>query len=244
MRLRLGALLMIAGALAVLAVVVMWSTVTQKDFRYAGTVEATEVNVPARVSSTISTVTVQEGDFVRKGQVLVKLGCEDLKLDANIAERDFQRNEKLYKMGSASFEIYDRSLSRRDLTALNVEWCAIYSPINGVVLARLHEPGEWVGPGRPLLMLADMDELYVYVYVPQAVLHTLTPGDAVSAHLPEAGDASRKGRIAFIRPQAEFTPKNVQTRDERTRLVYGVKIYLDNADRALKPGMPIEVLLK
>lgn len=233
----------VVAALAAMSAAGFWDIAGKKSFRYAGTVEAIEVRVPARVSSTISAVAVQEGDAVKKGQPLVELGCEDLKIEAGIAQRDFERSEKLYKAGSSPYEAYERALNRRDLTALNVAWCRIDSPTNGIVLARLHEPGEWAGPGKALLTLVDMDEVYVYVYVPQEALHRLKPGDAVNAFLPEAGDAPRRGTIAFIRPQAEFTPKNVQTREERTRLVFGVKVRLDNADRVLKPGMPIEVSL-
>jgi membrane fusion protein YbhG len=228
---------------ALIAAFVGWKLLSRGQFRYAGTVEATDVSLSPRVSSTISTVTVQEGDTVAPGQDLVELGCEDLKLAADMAGRDFGRSEKLYKEGSTPFETFDRDRNRRDATALAVSWCRIVSPIHGTVLARLHEPGEWASPGVNLLTLADLDSVYVYIYVPQTVLYTLKPGQELLAYLPEAGDKPRKGRIAFIRPEAEFTPKNVQTREERTRLVFGVKVYLDNSDQALKPGMPVEVTI-
>jgi hypothetical protein len=112
-----------------------------------------------------------------------------------------------------------------------------------VVLARLREPGEWASPGLQLMTLADLSSVYAYIYVAQDVLHTLKPGQELEAFLPEAGDQPRQARIAFIRPEAEFTPKNVQTREERTRLVFGVKVALENSDGKLKPGMPIEVRL-
>jgi HlyD family secretion protein len=225
------------------AVLVGWKLYSSVPFRYAGTVEATDVDLSPRVSSTISTVTVHEGDAVVPGQVLVELGCEDLKLAAKIAASDFARSEKLYKEGSTPFETFDRDRNRRDATALQVSWCRIESPIGGTVLARLHEPGEWASPGLKLLTLADLGAVYAYAYVPQDVLYKLKPGEQVSAYLPESGDRPRRGTVAFIRPDAEFTPKNVQTRAERTRLVFGVKVALDNADGELKPGMPIEIEL-
>ena len=221
----------------------VWRYEKRADFRYAGTVEATDVDLSPRISSTISTVTVREGDSVHAGQVLVELGCEDLKLAADIARRDSERAERLFKEGSTPQETYERQKNRRDATALSVSWCRLVSPIDGTVLARVHEPGEWAQPGVKLLTLADMGATYAYVYVPQSVLYALRPGDLVPVFLPEAGDQPRRGTIAFIRPEAEFTPKNVQTREERTRLVFGVKILLDNQDRVLKPGMPIEVRL-
>lgn len=220
-----------------------WTWLKGRDFRYAGTVEATEVSLSPRISSTISTVTVQEGDSVVRGQALVELGCEDLRLAASIAERDFARSERLYKDGATPFEAYDRTKTRRDDAALKVAWCRVDSPIDGTVLARVKEPGEWASPGVKLLTLADLAGVYAFVFVPQTELYKLKPGQEVQAFLPEAGGAPRKGRVAFVRAQAEFTPKNVQTREERTRLVYGVKIALDNADGVLKPGMPVEVRL-
>ena len=229
------------AAVALAAAFAAWKLLARGDFRYAGTVEATDVSLSPRISSTISTVTVQEGDVVLPGQPLVMLGCEDLKLAADIAGRDFARSERLYKEGSTPLETFDRDRNRRDATALSVSWCRIDSPIHGTVLARLHEPGEWASPGVNLLTLADLDSVYAYIYVPQTVLYTLKPGQELQAFLPEAGDKPRGARVAFIRPEAEFTPKNVQTREERTRLVYGVKVHLDNADQMLKPGMPVEL---
>lgn len=220
-----------------------WSWFKGRDFRYAGTVEATEVSLSPRISSTIKAVSVQEGDAVKAGQLVVELACEDVKLASEIAERDFSRSERLYKDGATPFEAYDRAKNRRDDAALKWSWCRIESPIDGTVLSRLKEPGEWASPGVRLLTLADLGGVYAFVFVPQTELYKLKPGQDVEAFLPEAGGAPRKGRVAFIRPQAEFTPKNVQTREERTRLVYGVKIALDNADGVLKPGMPVEVRL-
>jgi HlyD family secretion protein len=232
-----------AVPLLVVLALVVWRLWTRPQFRYAGTVEATDVTLSPRISSTISSVTVQEGDVVVPGQPLVQLGCEDLKLSADIAARESARSERLYKEGSTPFETFDRDRNRRDATALAVSWCRIDAPIHGTVLARLHEPGEWASPGVNLLTLADLDSVYVYIYVPQTVLYTLKPGQELRAFLPESGDKPRKARVAFVRPEAEFTPKNVQTREERTRLVFGVKVALDNADQALKPGMPVEVEL-
>ena len=220
---------------------VAWKATTRPVFRYAGTVEATDVSLSPRISSTISTVTVQEGDVVVPGQPLVEFGCEDLKLAADIAAHDFARSDRLYKEGSTPFETFDRDRNRRDAAALSVSWCRIASPIHGTVLARLHEPGEWASPGVNLLTLADLDSVYAYIYVPQTVLYTLKPGQELQAFLPEAGDKPRRAHVAFVRPEAEFTPKNVQTREERTRLVFGDKVALDNSDQELKPGMPIEV---
>jgi len=91
--------------------------------------------------------------------------------------------------------------------------------------------------------VADLSRVWAYLYVPEPLLAKLKPGMRVVGRLPEVGDRTFEGRLAHIREKAEFTPKNVQTREERTRLVYGVKVEFANPDRVLKPGMTIEVSL-
>jgi len=214
-----------------------------REFLYAGTVEATEVDISARVSSVISAFAAKEGETVPQGRRLVTLACEDLNLAADIAHKDFKRAAQLRQGGSIPQEAYDRALYRRDDAALRVSWCDIDAPIAGTVLATYREANELVSPGAKLLTLADLREVWAVVYVPQPLLAKLSPGMEVLALLPEAPGARLQGRIAHINDEAEFTPKNVQTRQERTRLVFGVKVVFPNPDRLLKPGMTVEVRL-
>ncbi len=213
------------------------------EFLYAGTVEATEVDISSRVSSVIASYEVKEGDPVRRGATLVRLACEDIRLAASLAETNYGRARRLYEAGSMPQAEYDRIRYQRDDASVRQGWCEIASPLSGIVLDTYHEPGELVGPGTRLMTLADLSEVWCYVYVPQPMLAKLKPGMAVTGLLPEVKSARLKGRIAHIREEAEFTPKNVQTREERTRLVYGVKIAFPNQDVLLKPGMTVEVRL-
>jgi HlyD family secretion protein len=98
-----------------------------------------------------------------------------------------------------------------------------------------------VGPGTRLATVADLSEVWAYIYVPHDELVKLSHGMEVKGYLPEAGDKELPGRVSVIYPEAEFTPKNVQTRKERTRLVYAVKVSFPNPDGLLKPGMTVEV---
>ena len=100
-----------------------------------------------------------------------------------------------------------------------------------------------VGPGARVATLADMSEVWAWIYVPQPAVAALHPGAPVTGQLPEMRGKTFTGRLAEIREKAEFTPKNVQTREDRTRLVYGVKVVFPNHDMILKPGMTIEVRL-
>ncbi|MDO8803342.1 MAG: efflux RND transporter periplasmic adaptor subunit [Elusimicrobiota bacterium] len=213
------------------------------DFRYSGTIEATETDLSARISGVIEAYGAREGDPVKKGAVIASLDCADLRLAAGIAAGDFKRAEELYNGGSVSKENYDRLKYKRDDSALKVEWCSVKSPVSGRLLYAYREKGELVAPGTKLATVADLGEVWAYIYVPHDLLAKLKPGMEVKGLLPEAGDKEFAGRISVIYSEAEFTPKNVQTRKERTRLVFAVKVSFPNPDETLKPGMTIEVKL-
>ena len=112
-----------------------------------------------------------------------------------------------------------------------------------MVITKVHEVGEVVSPGTPLVVLANLYDIWAYFYVPYSMLYKLSVGQNVVGILPEADNMKFNGRIVKINEVAEFTPKNVQTRDERTRLVYGVKVQFDNPKLILKAGMTIESTL-
>ena len=215
----------------------------RSTFLYAGTIEATEVDISPQVTGVLSKVVPQEGDLVKKDQVMIEIGGEDYKLAAQIADREYNRAVKLHNTGSMPDEAFDRARFKRDDTALRAQWCTINSPLDGVTLDRYHEPGELVNSSMKILTLADLNQVWAYVYVPQTHLAKLSLGQVVTGYLPELSMKPFEGKIISIRNEAEFTPKNVQTRDERTRLVYGIKIQFQNPDRILKPGMTVEVKL-
>lgn len=212
----------------------------RSEFSYAGTVEVTKVDIPARVSSVISEFPVKEGQIVEKDQMLVKLDCEEIRLGYELARKNYDRALKLYRGGSIAQESYDQIKNRKDEIETRFKWCEVVAPIKGTVLTTYFEPGEMVLPGAKLLTLGDLDEVYAYFYLPHDQIAPLKMEQKVTARLPEMDDRKFEGVIAYINPEAEFTPKNVQTRDERTRLVYAVKIRFENPEGILKPGMTLE----
>jgi HlyD family secretion protein len=115
----------------------------------------------------------------------------------------------------------------------------VIAPMTGVVSSRLVEPGELVALGAPLIVLIDLDHAWANVYVEEPMVPTLRI-DQPATVLTDAGNRLA-GRISFISPRAEFTPRNVQTAEERAKLVYRVKVSVDNREGILKPGMPVEV---
>jgi HlyD family secretion protein len=235
--------------LAVVALVVIGVAVKyfffSRQFLYAGTLEATKVDLSSRLSSSIDGVHVYEGDHVKSGQELITLLCDDTKVASDLANINYQRNLKLRSAGTVTQETMDQIKNRKDEADVRMNWCHIQSPINGSVLSRYHEPGEMVAPGTKLLTLANIRDIWAYIYVPQPEVSRLKPGMKLEAYLPELGMRPFTGHILKINDEAEFTPKNVQTRAERTRLVFGVKVsFLGvNDEEVLKPGMTIEVEL-
>ena len=116
--------------------------------------------------------------------------------------------------------------------------CRIVAPVSGTVLTRYAETGEFVTLGKPLFKVADLDQMYVREYFSSAQLSGLKLNDTVTV-IPDDGTASPKriqGRVIWISEQSEFTPKNIQTRDERADLVYAVKVAVPN-DGTLRLGM-------
>jgi len=216
-----------------------------RSFRYAGTLEATKVDLAARLAAAIDEVNVREGDRVTRGQALVVLGCEDYRIAARLALETYERDVKLARIGSVSQQQLDQVRSQMEDTKTRLGWCNVESPVDGRVLNRYHEPGEWMLPGTRILTVANVRDIWTYIYVPQPRVAQLAPGMKLTGYLPELGDRSFEGVILKINDEAEFTPKNVQTRAERERLVFGVKLGFNdaNADEILKPGMTIEVEL-
>lgn len=122
--------------------------------------------------------------------------------------------------------------------------CRITSPIAGVVLAKYAEAGELAVVGKPLLKVADMEHLYLRAYFTSRQLASIRVGDRVTVTADFGGDEryDYEGRIAWLSPESEFTPKTIQTRDSRANLVYAVKIAVRN-DGRLKIGLAGEVRL-
>lgn len=119
---------------------------------------------------------------------------------------------------------------------------AIRAPMAGVITERLMEPGEMANPGSAVLTLSDLDHLWLKVYLSEVEVGRIRLGQAVAVALDAAPDAPRSGRVSYVSPTAEFTPKNVQTRNERVKLVFGVKVAVDNAGGRLKPGLPADAV--
>jgi HlyD family secretion protein len=212
-------------------------------FRYSGTLEADETDISPGVTSQIDDVEVKEGDSVKAGQILVKLACQEVRIDAANVQSDYARAQRLFAAGSMPKASYDTLRYKADNAQLQLSWCDIASPIDAAVVSVYRRKGEWVRPGMNLITIEDLAHPYAFIYLPLEARSKLKLGDAVEGYLN--GDESKvfSGKVSFLRPDAEFTPKNVQTLEQQERLVFGVKVAFDNPDGSLTPGLPIDVKL-
>ena len=115
----------------------------------------------------------------------------------------------------------------------------VTAPGDGMVTARVAEPGEVLPPGATIAVMTDLARPWLTVWVDEPNLAKISLGQVVKVNV-DGIDRSFEGSVSFISPVAEFTPKNVQTPDERAKLVFRVKIRLDNTDGIFKPGMPAD----
>lgn len=114
-----------------------------------------------------------------------------------------------------------------------------------MVLSRLREAGELVAAGTPIFDLVDLDKLYLKVYVPEKQIGQVRLGLPARVHSDAFPQQAFPATTRYIAAQAEFTPKEVQTPDERVKLTYAVKLYLDaNPEHRLSPGVPADAVIR
>ncbi len=235
----------------------------------SGTVEVTEVYVGFKMPGKISALLVDEGQRVTKGERIAVLENAEYrntvdegraavaKAEAEFAKarKDFERYGALSREGvitsqqmDSATRAYDvaRSQLERARAALRVAEARLadtvaVSPLSGVVLVRYSEPGETVAAGVAVYSIGDMDDPWVKVYVNETKLGLVKLGQKAQVFVDTFPGVSYPGRVTYIASEAEFTPKNVQTREERVKLVFGTKVSVTNRDDELKPGMPADV---
>jgi HlyD family secretion protein len=166
-----------------------------------------------------------------KQLALARLGTQ--RLDTMRAERDALARQRLQAQAQLAEQ---RSL---------VGDFAVRSPIPGTVLTRTAEKGERVGDGTPLFTLVDLDRLYVKIYVPEPSIGKVALGQEARVYVDAYPGRAFAARVSRVSQEAEFTPKNVETREERVKLVFAVEVALaENPGGVLKPGMPADAVVR
>src|SRR6185436_1178507 len=169
-------------------------------------------------------------DRVTQGDSRVKTAEEVLaKLRAGARPEEVDAARARVNVVSAQIASLQKGLSDATLT----------SPIAGLVTEKLVEVGEVIAPRAPALVLVDLDHAWADVFVPEPTVPQIKIGQQATV-FTDAGGAGLTGTITYISAKAEFTPRNVQTAEERSKLVYRVRINVDNREGVLKQGMPVE----
>jgi HlyD family secretion protein len=134
------------------------------------------------------------------------------------------------------------AIAQRELAQTQLQDTRLLAPNAGIILSRVREPGSIVGAGTPVYALSLTDTIYVRAYVDEPSLGKVVPGAEVVV-TTDSSSRQYVGRVGFISPRAEFTPKTVETPELRTDLVYRLRIVIPEADDALRQGMPVTVAI-
>lgn len=189
-----------------------------------------------------------EKDFQRMKDLLASQAVTQKQYDD--AEARFiaaqQTYEKLVRgLRSAEIEAArarrDQAVAAADMLRKRVHDCQILSPTVGTITLKAVEPGELVGPGSNLVRITYLDKVKLTIYVNEEQIPRISLGQDASVSIDTK--MAFNGKVIYKSPVAEFTPKNVQTKEERTKLVFAVKILVDNPDGKLSPGLPADATI-
>ena len=138
----------------------------------------------------------------------------------------------------------NKAIAGVELIKKNIRDSYVTSPINGFLVNTFIERGESVTPMSSLFKVSDLDVVELVIYVSSSELGYVKLGQQAEVTIDSYKDKIYEGKVSYISPEAEFTPKNIQTKDERTKLVFAIKITIPNKDHDLKSGMPADAVIK
>lgn len=199
----------------------------------------------------------QAADDWTRTQSLVQSGAVS-RQTADHAQAAFEVARQNYQAASAQLRLLEsgyraeviaaqrdevtRSQAVLDGSAALASDTVLASPTAGVVLSKHFEPGEFVAAGAPVLLVADLSDCWVKIYIPSSQLGLIQLGQQAKVMVDSFPNRTFTGHIKEISQQAEFNPRQSLTQKERSNLVFAVKVAVDNADGVLKPGMPADVV--
>jgi HlyD family secretion protein len=236
-----------------------------------GNIDIREVRLAFNGNEHVGEIFVEEGDRVLAGQLLARLHTDRLlaerkrlhaelaaaEAEAHAAKLSYQRIKRLAKQKLSSQDDADVAEAKSLVAAAHVKAAEaalaevdqalqdaeLYAPQAGVIRKRIVEPGDFVTPQTPVLTLALTDPVWVRTYLPETRLGQVKPGVRAEIRTDSYPDKIYEGWVGYISPTAEFTPKNVETPELRTRLVYQMRVYACNPVNELRLGMPATVTL-
>ena len=239
-----------------------------------GNVEIRQVTLGFQVPGKILTMLKEEGDSVKKGEIIAEIDDSDYKnsLDkasalvkqtaaiSKEAVSKYIKNAPLCKQNILAQQDFDTLLRNKDkaeaeyqaaiasekLAKNQLEYTKIYAPDDGIVTTRIQEPGSIIAAGQGIYTICKNKPMWVRAYVSEPNLGNIKYGMKVKVLTDTVDPKTKKlreykGQIGYISPVAEFTPKTVQSTDQRANLVYKIRVYIDNIDDFLRQGMPTTI---
>lgn len=236
-----------------------------------GNVDVRQVDISFRVLGRLVDMPFQEGDLVRKGELIATIEKQPyddqvkqaeaqlalLQVSLKNAETNFKRRAELVGTQSVSKEDYENALYAKEEIEANIKASEallgvakknlsdteVYVPNDGTILTRVREPGAVLNPTEPIYTISLLDPVWIRAFVSERHLGQVFPGMKAQVTTDTPGGKVYEGRVGFISPVSEFTPKTVETTTLRTDLVYRIRVYVDNPDWGLRQGMPVTVKL-
>jgi membrane fusion protein YbhG len=270
LRLALGGAILL-GVLALVAwlVIHLYQLPSRNILTIYGNVDIRDVNLGFRVPGRIAAVLKDEGDRGTKGELIARLdpatyqeALAERTADVAVkraalkdSELNYGRNLSLLKERVTTKEQLDDSVSSRDQAAANLDLAIaqmasaktdlddteIHSPSDGVIITRTEEPGAIVQMGNSVLTLSLDQPIWVRAYIGETDLGRVHPGKEVEIFTDTQPKHAYHGKVGYVSPEAEFTPKSVETTELRSSLVYRLRVIVDDADLRLRQGMPVTV---
>ncbi|HEY6010386.1 MAG TPA: efflux RND transporter periplasmic adaptor subunit [Nitrospirota bacterium] len=268
-RLIIGAIVLFAVAVLIVLIKKSGNDRDRDVIVASGNVEVTEVNVAFKIPGRVVELFTDEGRTVARGDRLASLdnaeysdqvaqnraNLRNAEAQLEKAQKDLERYEPLYKQHAISAQQLDSARagyavalaqSHQASAALRVVQSrlndtVIFAPAAGVILRKNVEAGETVQAGVPIFTIGDLADPWIKVYIKEDKLGLVKLGQKASITTDSFPGKVYEGSVTYISSEAEFTPKNVQTKEERVKLVFGVKVSVRNEQNELKPGMPADV---
>jgi len=242
-----------------------------KQIKVSGNIEGNDVRISFRVGGQIEELIADEGWVVKTGDIVARLNKDELtqlrdeaaaalklaEYQYQLDQLDYVRAENLFKEGAISAQQRDTAKTKADTDSSNVDklkasfdlsmtrlgWADLASPLNGYIIVKSALQGEVVQEGAPVFTAVDLNDVWVTAYVNEKDLGRIKLNQ--KAYISVDGLPGKKfdGRISFISQQTEFTPKYIQTTEERVKYVYRIKVRADNQALDLKPGMPADAYI-
>lgn len=239
--------------------------------KVSGNIEGNDVRISFRVTGQIDELVADEGSVLKEGQVVARLNKDELekvKAEAEAALKlaqyqydldylDYTRAENLLKAGAVSVQYRDKAKTLADTDRANAEqlraslelantklgWADLASPLNGYVLVKSAMQGEVIQSGAPVFTAIDLNDIWVTAYINESDLGRVKLNQKAYVMTDSYKNKKYNGWVSFINQQTEFTPKYIQTTEERVKYVYRIKVRVDNSSLDLKPGMPADAYI-